>query len=161
MPANWVTEVDPASNQIYYVNTLTGESSWEAPGAAEEYSSATATINTKEMKRLLMSTLLAYESTNLESGWYCVNEESGQPSGPFSNSEMAAWYEEGYLKPSLEMRYGQTGPYLPFYHLFDLVREGDNLTVEDGKPVGRNPFDLDSVSDLYETRHAVQIRLRR
>jgi WW domain len=37
LPSDWTAVVDPASGNVYYVNVITHESSWEPPGGMAAY----------------------------------------------------------------------------------------------------------------------------
>ena len=37
LPPDWAAVIDPASGQLYYVNAVTGDTSWEPPGGYDAY----------------------------------------------------------------------------------------------------------------------------
>jgi len=47
-----------------------------------------------------------------ENMWY-YKDPTGQVRGPFSQSQMSAWYEHGYFSDDLEIAYGENSMFLP------------------------------------------------
>lgn len=166
--AGWVTATDPQSGKTYYYNESTRQTSWTPPpptAAASPAENAAATaapsaiidaVDDAQLKTLLMSALLAIKSKAPGgSGWYCVDEVTGQPKGPYTHTQMHQWFAAGYLKDSLELRYGDSGVYLPLDHLFDLTLTSKDSDSGEGSKKLRNPFGLDAASDLSAARDAL------
>ena len=119
---DWVQAEDPQTGRPYWVNTQTNETSWTPPGKASN-SEKSATDNgdadewieafdptsqrkyyiNKTTKRSTWTLPSLNQGASMEQ-FYRYVDKKGREQGPFSESKMRQWFEQGYFKPEVKCK---------------------------------------------------------
>ncbi|KUF77187.1 PERQ amino acid-rich with GYF domain-containing protein [Phytophthora nicotianae] len=127
------------------------EVQWDDPAPDEQLNSSTANDPLEDRESNLLGRFGGLSSLRLEveDEWFYLDPQ-GLQQGPFKTAEMREWFEAGYFKPHLPIRFGREGIFTPLANQF----------VHGQMPFAAPPSDgmqIQFQSD-YRTQHQLNIQ---